>query len=119
MIYGGPWRHNSGASKLFFSAAEVEEREPRLGGGCRGEMARTATGSVELSSGIFRVSIRSSADFFSLAIGFFPRRDNLQRLLRANVQAIDCFRNLALVGIGHHVSGIIHEVQVGSADHPV
>ena len=70
------------------------------------------------SSG-WSINLRSSADLFSRAAFFLPRRDDPHWLLGANIQAINCFRNSARVGIGHHVSGIIHKVQVGSAQHPV
>ena len=47
-----------------------------------------------------------------------PRRDgDPQRLLEANIQAIDRLRNGATVGISHHVPRIVHEVQVGPAEY--
>ncbi|WP_187399214.1 hypothetical protein [Bradyrhizobium paxllaeri] len=48
-----------------------------------------------------------------------PATRRSERLLVANIQVVDGLRNAAIVGIGHHVPGIIHEVQVGAAEHIV
>ena len=66
------------------------------------------------------LSIRRRGRFHSLlAAVLLPRRDDPERLLEANIQVVDCLRYGATVGIGHHVPGIIHEVEVGAADHIV
>jgi hypothetical protein len=62
----------------------------------------------------------SSSQLALPAAVLIPRRDgDPQRLLEANIQAIDRLRNGATVGISHHVPRIIHEVQVGATQHPV
>ena len=119
---------NLGACLGRFCALQNQQPRSRVGRPSRETPCSNASVDCRLRDGvagsehlgIARIFCRRGRSSSQLALPpavLIPRRDgDPQRLLEANIQAIDRLRNGATVGISHHVPRIIHEVKVGAAE---